>query len=144
MKILVDADGCPVVRICAECAGEYGVKCVIVSDTSHVFNIDGAECVTVSKGADSADFYIANTAKKGDIVVTQDYGLGAMCLARGAYVLTQNGMRINDGNIDGLLFSRYSAKKARNAGQRLKGPAPRRAEQDTDFRRALIQMLENV
>ena len=144
MKIYVDADGCPVVRICAECAEKYGVKCVIVSDTSHLFDIEGAECIVVSKGADSADFYIANSASKGDVVVTQDYGLAAMCLARGAYVLTQNALMIDGNNIDALLYSRYSAKMARNAGQRIKGPAPRRAEQNEEFRKSLIRLLLNI
>ena len=144
MKIYVDADGCPVVRICTDTAAKYGKECIIVSDTAHIFNIEGAKCVTVSKGSDSADFYIANSIENGDIAVTQDYGLAAMCLARGAKVLTQNGFKIDEGNIDSLLMSRFAAQRVRRAGGRLKGPAPRKRVQDDDFCRALTVLLNNA
>ena len=141
MKIFVDADGCPVVKICADISLKYGKECIIVSDTSHTFNIEGAHCVTVSKGSDSVDFYIANAVGKGDIAVTQDYGLAAMCLTRGGRVLTQNALIIDSSNIDSLLMSRYSAQKVRRAGGRTKGPSPRKPEQDKAFLEALKNLL---
>ena len=87
MKILIDADGCPVVDICIKSAKRHEIECLILCDTSHIFEHEGAKTVTVSKGADSVDFKLVNLLECGDIVVTQDYGLAAMCLARGASAL---------------------------------------------------------
>ena len=79
--MLVDADGCPVTRIAVRVAAEYGVLCVVFCDMAHEFRELGSsvEVVTVSTGADSADFALVNRAERGDIVVTQDFGLAAMC-----------------------------------------------------------------
>ena len=123
MKILIDADGCPVVDLTVRLAEKYGIECTILCDTSHEFNREGAKTVVVGKGADSVDFRIVNLVGEGDIVVTQDYGLAAMCLARKAIPVSQNGMVYTDKNIDQLLFTRYVSKKIRKAGGRMKGPS---------------------
>ncbi len=141
MKILIDADGCPVVDLSVAAAKKHGAECVIICDTSHVFDRNGARTVVVEKGADSADFKIVNMLSKGDLVVTQDYGLAAMCLARGAAVISQNGLIYNDKNIDELLFSRYVSKKVRLSGSRLKGPHKRTAEQDEKFKETIEKLL---
>lgn len=144
MRIIIDADGCPVVRIAVDCAKKHGIAAVIVCDSAHYFDIEGAETITVTKGADSADFRIVNMISKGDIVVTQDYGLAAMSLARSARVINQNGMLYHDGNIDSLLLARHTARKIRNSGGRLKGPAKRTNEQDASFIAALEQLISEI
>lgn len=141
MKIFIDADGCPVVDITVSLAKKYSLECFIICDTAHEFSKDGAKTVVVEKGADSVDFRLVNLVSAGDIVVTQDYGLAAMCLARKAVPLSQNGLVFTDKNIDELLFSRYVSKKIRNAGGRLKGPSKRTAEQDKHFETALIKLI---
>ena len=141
MKILIDADGCPVVRLTISVAKEYGIQAVIFCDTSHEFHEDGVKTVTVDKGADSADLKIVNCMDAGDLVVTQDYGLAAMVLSKNGIALTQNGLEITSANIDSLLASRYAAKKARMSKKHLKGPPKRIAEQDTAFERALRRIL---
>ncbi|MBP3937042.1 MAG: YaiI/YqxD family protein [Clostridia bacterium] len=141
MQIFIDADGCPVVDITIRTAARFGIPCTVLCDTAHVFEREGATTVTVEKGADSVDFKLVNLLKSGDIAVTQDYGLAAMCLARGAYPISQNGLVFTDRNIDQLLFSRYVSKKVRRAGGRLKGPAKRTPEQDTAFEAALIRLI---
>ncbi len=141
MQLLIDADGCPVVDISILIAQEYGVPVALVCDSSHQMDREGATTHYVSKGADSADFYLVNLAKKGDVVVTQDYGLAAMCLARGCRALNQNGMEFGENNIDLLLFQRHEAKKIRRAGGRLRGPAPRTQNQDAAFATALRTIL---
>ena len=141
MTILIDADGCPVVDITVKIAAEAGVDCVIICDTAHVFEKPGAKTVIVSQGSDSVDFTLVNMVQKGDIAVTQDYGLAAMCLARGAVPISQNGMIYNDKNIDGLLEQRHISKKIRRAGGRLKGPPKRTAEQDKAFEQTLRRLL---
>lgn len=141
MRILIDADGCPVVDIAVRLAKEYKAECLILCDTSHVFEKDGAVTLTFSKGADSVDFALVNLLKPSDIVVTQDYGLAAMCLARGAVPLSQDGMVYSDDNIDALLLARHTARKIRNAGGRLKGPSKRTSAQDKDFENKLRALL---
>ena len=140
MKIFIDADGCPVVDITVAIAKRKSIECFIICDTAHEFNKDGAQTVVVEKGADSVDFRLVNLVSEGDIVVTQDYGLAAMCLARKAVPLSQNGLVFTDKNIDELLFSRYVSKKIRNAGGRLKGPSKRTDEQDKRF----VEVLEKL
>ena len=76
--------------------------------------------------------------------MTQDYGLAAMCLAKKAIVLNQNGQIYSDCNIGGLLESRALGKKIRRSGGRLKGPPKRTAEQDEKFEKTLRRLLENA
>ena len=142
MRILIDADGCPVVDLTVRLAKKYGIECTILCDTSHEFNRDGAKTVVVEKGADIVDFKIVNLVGEGDIVVTQDYGLAAMCLARKAIPVSQNGLVYTDKNIDQLLFTRYVSKKIRNAGGRMKGPSKRTPEQDKAFEAALERLIK--
>jgi Uncharacterized protein conserved in bacteria len=141
MTILIDADGCPVIDITVKIATEHKIDCVILCDTSHVFEKAGAKTITVSKGSDSVDFALVNMVQAGDIVVTQDYGLAAMCLARCAVPISQNGMIYTNDNIDALLNERHTAKKIRMAGGRLKGNSKRTAEQNAAFDMALRGLL---
>ena len=142
MKLLIDADGCPVVDLTVRLAREFGVKCLILCDTAHVFQKEGAETLTVSKGADSVDFALVNRVEPGDIAVTQDYGLAAMCLAKRALPLSQDGLLYTEENIGALLQSRYAAQKIRRTGGRLKGPKKRTSEQDAAFERTLRRLLQ--
>jgi len=144
MKLLIDADGCPVVDIAVRLARQRGTECLILCDTAHEFSKEGARTITVSKGADSVDFALVNLVHKGDVVVTQDYSLAAMCLARGAVPLNQNGMVYTSDNIDALLHQRHTAQKIRRGGGRLKGPSKRGAEQDRAFEKALTEILSNT
>lgn len=141
MRILIDADGCPVVDLTIGLAREFGLECIILCDTAHYFNREGARTVVLSQGADSVDFALVNMVQAGDIVVTQDYGLAAMCLARNSKPVNQNGMRYHDGNIDGLLASRHTAQKIRRGGGRTKGPTKRTKEQDEAFICQLRNMI---
>ncbi|MCL2840370.1 MAG: DUF188 domain-containing protein [Defluviitaleaceae bacterium] len=142
-KILIDADGCPVVDITIKLATQFKIKCIIICDTSHIFEKVGAQTITVSKGSDSVDFALVNMVKKGDIVVTQDYGLAAMCLARKSVPISQNGMIYTNDNIDSLLMQRYTAKKIRMAGGKFgKGASKRKSGQNIVFEAELKKLLE--
>lgn len=143
MKVLVDADGCPVVDIAVSVAKENRIECILICDTSHFFQREGVLTITVSKDADSVDFALVNMVKPGDIVITQDYGLAAMCLAKKALPISQNGMLYHAGNIDGLLMARHTAKKIRNAGGRLKGHGKRTHDQDIAFEKALNHLIHS-
>ncbi len=141
MKILIDADGCPVVNLTIEIAKKYEIVCVILCDTSHIFESDYAEVKVCSRGADSVDFALVNLVLPNDIVVTQDYGLAAMCLAKKALPINQNGMMYDDKNIDSLLMQRHTAKKIRRGGGRLIGPAKRTDEQNIAFKKNLENLV---
>lgn len=144
MKIFIDADACPVVDITIRTAEKYNIECVILCDTAHFIERSGAVTVTVEKGADSVDFKLVNMIHEGDIAVTQDYGLAAVCLAKKAYPINQNGLIFSDRNIEKLLYSRFVSKKIRMAGGRTKGPKKRTAEQDKDFESALETLLKKL
>ena len=144
MKILIDADGCPVVDISISISKAYSIPIIVMCDTSHIINKTGVETIVLSKGLDSVDFALVNKVNKGDIIVTQDYGLAAMVLSKGGYPINQNGMVYTDENIDQLLFTRYISKKIRNSGQRTKGPRKRTKEDDIKFKNSLIDLIEKT
>ncbi len=142
MKILIDGDGCPVVDIAVTISQRHGIECLILCDTAHEIHRDGAQTLTFDKGADSVDFALANRARAGDLVVTQDYGLASMCLARGARVLHQDGWEYTQWNIDALLSERHTAKRLRMAGGRMKAIPKRTEAQNQAFRRALENLCQ--
>lgn len=142
MRILIDADGCPVTGIAVKTAKEYDAQVIIFCDTSHIFDYDNVSVITVGKGADSADFALVNNVKENDIVITQDYGLSAMVLSKKGIVINQNGLIINDINIDTLLATRHISKKARMSGKHLKGPSKRTQQQNISFEKALRGILD--
>ena len=115
MKILVDADACPVTRIVETVAKEYEIECVLLCDTNHMLFSDYSEVKVIGAGADAVDFALLNLCNKGDVVVTQDYGVAAMILGKGAYGIHQSGKWYTNENIDQMLMERHLAKKARMA-----------------------------
>ena len=144
IQIFVDADGCPVVNETISVAKKFSVPVTLITDTAHIMNREGATTITVEKGSDSADFRLVNLVQRGDVVITQDYGLAAMALAKGAHILNQNGSRYTNENIDSLLMSRHIGKKIRRAGGRTKGPSKRTKEQDERFVAALEALLRQL
>ena len=144
MKILIDGDGCPVVGITIDLSRKYKISCIILCDTSHQIDYEGVQTVIVPKGADNVDFKLVNMLQPGDIVVTQDYGLAAMCLSRRGIPIRQDGMVYNQDNIDFLLQARYSLKKMRDSGTRIKGNSKRTKEEDMKFKSALETLITGL
>lgn len=142
VKLLIDADACPVTRIAERVAKDYGVPCTLVCDTAHQMTSDYSQTVIASKGRDCADFVLLSMVTRNDVVVTQDYGLAALCLAKGASAINQSGMEYTSQNMDGLLNSRHINAKARRAGGRIKGPSKRTKAQDEAFEKAFRDLLE--
>ena len=142
MRVFVDADGCPVVDITVRLSAQAGAECLLLCDTAHRIVRDSAQTLVFDKGADSVDFAIANRVQPGDVVITQDYGLAAMCLARQATVLHQDGWFYTRDNIDALLLQRHESRKYRASGGRMKGPAKRRPEQDRAFENVLQKLFQ--
>lgn len=142
MKVLIDADACPVVDIAVALCRQYQIQCLLLCDTAHEMRREGAETLVFDKGSDSVDFALVNRVAAGDVVITQDYGLASMCLARAARVLHQDGWEYTRYNIDALLFQRHASREYRAAGGRTKGPSKRKNAQDQAFSDALRKILE--
>lgn len=143
MKVLIDADACPVVKITEDVAKKYSVPVVILCDTNHCISSDYSTVKIIGAGADAVDFALVKICESGDIVVTQDYGVAAMTLGKGAYSLNQNALVYTNDNIDGLLMDRYVNKKARMASKKnhIKGPAKRTKEADDKFANTFEQLI---
>lgn len=146
MKILVDADACPVVRIVEQTAERYKIPVVLLCDTNHVLQSSYSEIKVIGAGADAVDFALVNQCGKGDIVVTQDYGVAAMILGKGAHGIHQSGKWYTNENIDQMLMERHLAKKARmgKGKHHLKGPAKKTVEDDERFQESFSKLIEVV
>ena len=148
MRIFVDADACPVVSIVEKVAKEHSVPVILLCDTNHVLSSDYSEVIVVGAGADAVDYKLISICHKGDIVVSQDYGVAAMALGKGAYAIHQSGKWYTNENIDQMLMERHLNKKARRASRKnhLKGPRKRTSEDNERFRESfekMIQILQN-
>ena len=146
MKIFVDADACPVVRIVEKLAKKYEIPCTLLCDTNHVLHSEYSEVVIVGAGADAVDFKLISLLSRGDICVSQDYGVAAMALGKGCYAIHQSGKWYTNENIDQMLMERHLAKKARRATKKnhLKGPAKRTPEDDMRFEESFEKMIQKA
>lgn len=144
--IWVDADACPVVRIVEQVARKHGIPVTLLCDTNHILTSDYSEVRTISAGRDSVDFALVNLCQRGDIVVTQDYGVAAMSLGKGAHGIHQSGQWYTNENIDGLLMQRHVAQKARRASGKhhFKGPPKRTREDDLHFEDSLNRLIQSL
>ena len=120
--------------------------CPCRNEVSEIHNFDekNIKVIVVSKGIDAVDFAILNNIEKGDIVITQDYGLASLVLSRNSYAINQSGMVYTNENIDELLYSRHVSKKIRKSGARVKGPKKRSKSDDDNFEKTLMKICENI
>ena len=146
MKVFVDADACPVVDIVEDIASKYKLDVTLLCDTNHVLTSDYSEVIVVGAGADAVDYKLISICNRGDIVVTQDYGVAAMALGKGAYAIHQSGKWYTDENIDQMLMERHLNKKARRASSRnhIKGPRKRTDEDDQRFAESFEKLLRKA
>ena len=143
MQIFVDADACPVVRIVEEVAEKYRIDVTLLCDTNHILSSDYSEVIVVGAGADAVDYKLISICHKGDIVVSQDYGVAAMALGKGAYAIHQSGKWYTNDNIDQMLMERHLNKKARRSSHKnhLKGPKKRTEEDDERFAQSFEKLV---
>ena len=142
MRVLVDADACPVKEIIVRLARQRATPVIMLIDTSHQISDGYSEVITVDKQADSVDFALMGMLAREDIVVTQDFGLAAMVLGKGARAVNQNGLVYTNENIDKLLMERHIGAKVRRGGGRTKGPAKRTKEDNECFEVAFKKLLD--
>lgn len=146
MKILVDADACPVIGITERIAEEYGIPVILLCDTSHVLYSEYSEVKIIGAGADAVDFALLNLCAAGDIVVTQDYGVAAMALGKGAFAIHQSGRLFTDENIDGLLAERHIARESRRISKKsyYKRQKKRTRQEDKWFADSFEKLLSGI
>ena len=142
MKILVDADACPVKVIIERVAKKLAIPVIMVIDTSHILESDYSEIIQVSKAPDAVDIALINRTAPGDIVVTQDYGVASMALGKRAYAINQNGRYYTEENIDMLMFERHISKKQRRAGNRSGSMKKRSKEDDEHFEVSFLRLCQ--
>lgn len=146
MRIFVDADACPVVKIVEDTARTYRIPVTLLCDTNHILCSDYSEIKVIGAGADAVDYVLVGLCRKGDVVVTQDYGVAAMALGKGAFCIHQSGKWYTDDNIEQMLMERHLAGKARRASKKnhLRRPRKRTKEDDERFEESLIRMIEKA
>ena len=145
MIVYIDADACPVTRIAEAIAKKHRIPVILLCDTSHLLTSDYSTVITVGEGADAVDLALINLCRRGDIVVTQDYGVAALALGKGARAIHQSGRRYTDENIDALLLERHLARKARNTKKHhLKGPPKRTEDDDRRFAESFERLIEDT
>lgn len=144
MKIIVDADACPkaVLQICLNLGSKYSLPVWTVASFNH--NLETENHVVVGSGSQEADLKVMNLAEKGDIIVTQDWGLAAMLTGKKARCLSPSGKEYHPEKIDFLLEERELKAKFRRSGGRTKGPKKRTAADDKRFLAELESMISNV
>lgn len=143
LKILIDADASPVQNEVIYVAEQHNLKVIVIKSYAH-FSAEKlpnhVEALYVDSDKEAADLAIFERATKGDIVITQDYGLASLCLGKGCHVIHHKGFLYTEKNIDRLLASRHESAKLRRAGVRTKGPSPYTQEERQKF----IKLLEKV
>lgn len=146
LRIIVDADSCPVKKEIISASEAFAVEVVFVASYAHQLSEEGTRVsiVQVDPSDQSADLYIANHLSSGDILITGDFGLAALGLAKGAYVLSPGGQQFTDHNIDSLLERRHIQAKWRRSGYYGKGPKPFTVNQKNLFLQSLTKLLERL
>ncbi|GGG18976.1 UPF0178 protein [Lysinibacillus alkalisoli] len=144
IHVLIDADACPVTDIVIRVSSDYEIEPILFCDTSHRIERENVKTITVDKGRDAVDFALLETLTPNDIVVTQDYGLAAMALAKRGFAIDQNGREFTNENIDSLLYTRFVGQQIRQAGGRTKGPKKRKKENNSAFETKFRQICEQA
>lgn len=142
--VFIDADACPVTREAIQVARAHGAGVVLIADTNTAlakYVRPGVEAINVTPGPDSADFAIVQRLQPGDVVVTQDIGVAAMALGRGAGAVSPRGRIFYLSTIDAELEVRHAEKRHRRQGGRTGGPSPFTEENREHFVESLERLL---
>jgi len=142
MRILVDADACPVKKSILRIAKKNGIEVLMFFDNAHVYEDGYSEVFILDKGADSVDYFLINKTLPGDIVVTQDYGVASMALAKRSFPISNRGLIFNEDNILELLTQRAMNQKIRRH-KNMKGPKKRTKNDDEKFESSLNVIISN-
>ena len=142
MRIIVDGDACPGISIIENIAKQYKLDLILYCDINHYINLDYGEVKVVDSGFQCVDMYILNVCKEKDIIITQDYGVAAICLSKKSYVINPKGYYYNEENIDRLLEERHISQKIRRAGGKTNNPKKRTKDDDIRLEKNLLKIVE--
>lgn len=140
--IYIDADGCPVIEETLQAGEDFGFPVTLVCDTSHVFHYEKVVVLMADKGRDSTDFLLLSHVKKGDIVVTQDYGLAALVLSKEGHPISCSGIPYTQDNINRLLTMRHTGSIERKHGNYGSHKKKRTQQEDDQFLEGLYTLCE--
>ena len=143
MRIIVDGDGCPGISIIEKCAKEYGLELIVYCDIHHFISLDYGDVKIVDSGFQSVDMKVSNECKENDIVVSQDYGVAAICLGKKAHVISPRGTIYTNENISGMLEQRHISQKIRKAGGRTPNARKRTSEDDERLKKSLLFIIKS-
>ena len=143
MRVFIDADACPVVSIVENISKKYNIPVTLLCDTNHVLTSEYSEVIVVGAGADAVDYKLISICHRGDIVVSQDYGVAEMALGKGALAIHQSGKWYTNDNIDQMLMERHLNKKARRSSHKnhIKGQKKHTEEDDERFAQSFEKMI---
>ena len=147
MNIYVDADACPVKEIIIDEAVRRDLNVFLVTSISHFSlqeNPPGVETIYVDNARDAADYRIMKLAKKGDLVITQDYGLASLALPKGCLVMHHKGFMYTNKNIDELLQTRYLSAQARKSRTAYERPESLLKRRQREFPRAIYPCFGKI
>ena len=142
IRILVDADACPVKDEVYRVAFRRGVAVRVVSNMRiRIPDHPLVERIVVSGGFDAADDWIAEEAGRSDVVVTADILLADRCLKAGATVLAPTGKPFTNASIGSAIAVRAIMADLRVGGDVVGGPAPFAKSDRSRFLQALDEAL---
>ena len=143
MKIIVDGDACPGISIITKIAKEYGLDVIIYCDINHYITVDYGEVRVVDSGFQSADMKVVNECTTGDIIISQDYGVAAICLGKKADVISPKGYIYTNENITAMLEQRHLSQRIRRGGGKTPNTKKRTIEDDNRLEKNLSYLLKN-
>ena len=143
MKIIVDGDGCPGVPLIEKIDKEYRLELIIYCDIHHFITVNYGEVRVVDSGFQSVDMKVVNECNSGDIIISQDYGVAAICLGKKARVISPKGYIYTNKNIDSMLEQRHLSQKIRKGGGKTPNAKKRTIEDDNRLQKNLLYLIKD-
>jgi uncharacterized protein len=145
IRILVDADACPVKQEIYRVAERHALRVQIVANSPiNVPRDPLIERITVGAGLDAADDWIAAHVDGDAIVITSDVPLASRCLKAGAQVIGANGRPFTDASIGMALAMRNLMADLRETGEMSGGPAAFSARDRSAFLAELDRTIRRL
>ena len=143
MKIIVDGDACPGISIIEKIANNHNIELIIYCDIHHFITVNYGEVRVVDSGFQSVDMKVVNECNSGDIIISQDYGVAAICLGKKARVISPKGYIYTNKNIDSMLEQRHLSQKIRRGGGKTPNAKKRTIEDDSRLQKNLLYLIKD-
>ena len=144
MRIIIDGDSCPVIDLTESIAKKFKIELILFCDYNHDIKLDYGKIIKVDQSYQSVVMNIINYTESNDIIVTNDYGLASIVLAKNTHAINANGKIYTERNIDTLLMKRHINKKIRRAGGKHPTAKKRQKKDDQKFKTNLIKLINKV